>query len=68
MFYNVMFCLEILSTYMTSILIPHDYPCGKEISDNVYEMVHMVQIVKSQIQPMGAVKTMQALLSVVVRL
>ena len=36
MFYNVIFCLEILSTNMTRILIPYDYPCGKEVSDNVH--------------------------------
>ena len=36
MFHNVRFCLEILSTNMTSILIPYDYPCEQEVSDNVH--------------------------------
>ena len=36
MFLNVIFRLEILSTNMTRILIPYDYPCGKEVSDNVH--------------------------------
>ena len=36
MFHNVIFCLEILSTYVTRILIPYDYPCGKKVLDNVY--------------------------------
>ena len=34
MFHNVIFCLEILSTYMTRILISDDYLCGKEVSAN----------------------------------
>ena len=36
MFHNIIFCLEILFTNMTRILIPYDYPCEKEVSDNVH--------------------------------
>ena len=36
MFHHVIFCLELLSTNMTRILILYDYPCGKEVSDNVH--------------------------------
>ena len=36
MFHNVIYFLEILSTHVTRILIPYDYPCGKKVLDNVY--------------------------------
>ena len=36
MFHNVIFSFEILSTYMTRILISYDYPCGKKVSENVH--------------------------------
>ena len=35
MFYNDIAFLEILSTYMTTILILCDYPSGKDVSNNV---------------------------------
>ena len=36
MFLNVIFILDILSTFMTMILILCDYPCWKEVSDTVH--------------------------------
>ena len=35
-FHKDVFLLEILSTCMTMKLILHDYPCIKEVPDNVY--------------------------------
>ena len=37
MFHDVMFHLEILSTYMTMTIILGEYPCGKEILDISYK-------------------------------
>ena len=48
---------------MTRILILCDYPCGKEVSDNVSSGK-----VPGSANAMGAVKTMQTLISFVVRL
>ena len=59
MLYSVIFLLEILSTYMTMILILCDYSCGKEVS----ESVHSGKVLDSTIV---RIQTMQALLSFVV--
>ena len=62
MFHNFTSLLENYSAHMTMILHLCDDPCGKVVSDSVPNMV------KSQIQPMGAVKKRESLLSFVVRL
>ena len=36
MYHNDLFLFEILSTFITRTLIICDYPCGKEVSDNLY--------------------------------
>ena len=37
MFLYVIFRLELLFTHMKMILMLCDYPCGKDVSDNVYK-------------------------------
>ena len=37
MFHDVIFCLEILFTYITITFILGEYPCGKEILDILYK-------------------------------